>query len=737
MTSPMLRKSLIATIALSTCAIATAQSGRFSRSMVTSAVNENQVLVRTGNVHPAVALSTDLGPLEGGQLIEHLRLQLQRAPEDQATLDAYVASQQDPSSPNYHQWGTASQFVEQFGVAQGDIEAVTSWLTAQGLTVNFVTPNMTIDFSGPVSAVNRAFKTSLHTLSLNGTAHFANVTEPSIPTALAGAVLGPVALHDFKPHTLNTPRQVPVPETTVHGPAANYTVSSSYHLVAPGDLATIYNFSPLYASGISGQGQTVVLLERTDLYNNADFTNFRNTFGLTKAYPSGSLAVVHPASSGKSILSGSVMISPGTCKDPGVVVGDDGEATLDVEWASAAAPNATVELASCADSATNFGAFIALENLLTATTAPPTNMSLSYGSAESEEGASGNAYVNALYELAAYEGVSLYVSAGDAGAGVADQDASYATHGINVNALASTPYNVAVGGTDYSDTYNGKTSSYWSSTNSATYASALSYISEIPWNSSCASALIAKYEGYSLTYGSTGFCNSAAGKNFLNTAAGSGGPSACATGTATTSEVVSGTCKGYAKPTWQTAYGVPSDGVRDLPDVSMFAANGIWGHYYVFCYTDAKGGGASCSGAPSTWAGAGGTSFGAPIWAGIQALIKQYTKTAQGNPDATFYALAKTEFGAQGSTSCNSNNGASSGSTCVFHDVTLGDSDVVCNTLSGVAHNCYKPSGTYGVLSVSNTAFSVSYGTTAGYDFASGLGTPNVYNLVHAFPVAK
>jgi subtilase family serine protease len=179
--------------------------------------------------------------------------------------------------------------------------------------------------------------------------------------------------------------------------------------------------------------------------------------------------------------------------------------------------------------------------------------------------------------------------------------------------------------------------------------------------------------------------------------------------------VVSGTCKGYAKPTWQSVSGNPADGVRDLPDVSLFAANGVWGHYYVFCWSDTANGGTACSGAPSGWAGAGGTSFASPIWAGIQALVNQKKGAKQGNPNPRLYALAYAQY-----------SGTNAG---VFHDVTLGDMDVNC---SGT-HNCYKPSGTYGVLSTSNSSYSKAYGTGTGWDFATGIGTVNVLNLLNAW----
>ena len=167
----------------------------------------------------------------------------------------------------------------------------------------------------------------------------------------------------------------------------------------------------------------------------------------------------------------------------------------------------------------------------------------------------------------------------------------------------------------------------------STFASAKSYIPEIPWNNSCASTLLAKAYSYSVTYGTTGFCNSTTGKEYyLTTGSGSGGPSGCATGSPSVAGEVTGTCKGYPKPSWQSLVGVPADGVRDIPDVSLFAANGVWGHYYVFCWTDTREGGTSCSGAPSTWSGAGGTSFASPIMAAIQSLVNQKTASSWGLP---------------------------------------------------------------------------------------------------------
>jgi subtilase family serine protease len=580
---------------------------------------------------------------------------------------------------------------------------------------------MVIDFSGTAAQLEAAFHPALHTLSVNGVTHIANMANPSIPSALAGVITGVVSLNDFRPralhHDVKTTHIDPhTSAPTTQGPPIgqpDYTFtsgSSTYYAVVPGDLATIYNLNKLFAAGYSGQGQTIVVIEDTNVYSTADWTTFRSKFGLS-TYTAGSFTQEHPGSN---------------CTNPGTNA-DDGEAILDAEWASAAAPSAAIVLASCADTSTTFGGLIALQNII-ASTNPPKIVSISYGESESENGATANAAYNSAYKSAAAEGISVFVSSGDEGAASSDADQTKATHGITVSGFASTPYNIAVGGTDFGDASAGSTSTYWNSTNTSTFASAKSYIPEIPWNDSCASTLLAKAYSYSTTYGTSGFCNSSTGKaDYLTTASGSGGPSGCATGTASTAGEVSGTCKGYAKPSWQSVLGNPADGVRDIPDVSLFAANGVWGHYYVYCYTDTKNGGVSCSGAPSTWSGAGGTSFASPIMAAIQSLVNQKTASSWGLTTPTYYNLAVAEYGTAGSTGCNSSNGNAASSTCTFYDVTAGDMDVNC---TGKV-NCYLPSGTNGVLSTSTTTYAPAYKTGTGWDFATGIGTVNAYNLVY------
>jgi hypothetical protein len=647
----------------------------------------------------------DRGRVSDDLILNHLMLLLQRSPQQEQGLEQFINETHDPASPLFHHWITAEEFGQKYGVPSADVARVTDWLESQGFKVNLVYPNrLVIDFTGTAGQIRRAFHTEIHRLWVNGQAHIANMSDPLIPAELASTVSGIVSLNDFRLHPMLRRR-------------ASYTVGNGWYPLVPADLWTIYNFNPAFAAGFSGQGQMIVVVEDTDLYSTADWGTFRSIFGLASAYPLGSLAQVHPPSSPTN-----------NCTDPGVN-GDDPEAAIDVEWASAGAPSAAIELASCANTETNWGPLLALQNLLNAAATPPAIVSISYGESESFVGASFNAYINSLYQQAVTAGVSVFVSSGDEGGASSDAHSAYASYGINVSGLTSTPYNVSVGGTDFADYYDHTQTTYWSGTNTANYGSALSYIPEIPWNDSCASVLLGDYIGILPTYGSAGLCNqipSGYQQEFLTTAAGSGGPSGCATGAPDLGGIVGGTCAGYLKPSWQSGLiGNPNDGVRDIPDVSLFAANGLWSHYYVVCFSDPNNDGASCSGAPSTWTGFGGTSVSSPIMAAIQALVNQVSGSRWGNPNPAYYALAASEYGSAGSTSCNSALGNEVATNCIFYDVTKipllytgtgtgGDNDVPCSGL-----NCYAPSGTYGVLSTAPQTLSLAWVTDLGSGYTS------------------
>ena len=670
-------------------AYASAAATQGPRVLITTPISDTQLVTLDGNTRFDANRRNDRGRVSDNFPLNHMELQLKRPVELEEAFAQYIETLTDKSSPNFRHWMPAAQQGQKYGLAQQDIDTIAKWLRSQGFTVEYVHPNrMVIDFSGTAGQVRNAFHTEIHYIHSQGELHYANMSDPKIPAALAPAVVGVVSMHDFKPHAHNKLR-------------TEYTISNCYgsgtpscYPLAPADLETIYNLTPLYTAGITGKGETIALVEDTDAYGN-DWATYQSTFGLTSY--GGTFTTVHPNIAGN-------------CTDPGTNSADI-EADLDVEIATATAPGANVEIISCTDTAT-FGGLIAVQNIISAGSPPPV-ISMSYGECEEINGAASNAAFNAAFQSAAAAGVSVFVSAGDNGpSGCApdfkDGD-SWAYPGIGVTGWGESPYNVSVGGTDFEDLYNSleggaPQSTYWSATNSSTYGSALSYIPEIPWNDSCASYLVYYVEGYNAPYGAYGFCNNGVGVEFRSTVAGGGGPSDCATGAGSADFAFTedSTCKGYAKPSWQkNILGNPHDGQRDVPDVSLFASNGIWGHWIVMCWSDTRYGGVPCTGSPSGWIGVGGTSVSSPVMASIQALVDEKWNTSVGNPNPTYYSIAAAEYGTKGNSACYSAN-ESAGNSCVFNDITQGDTSVDCFQNGDVfSADCYfgVNNGALGALS--------------------------------------
>jgi len=729
-----------------------------ARPLVTAKIDENDLVTLRGNTRPEATAGNDRGRVADATPLEHMFLLLQRAPEREQALETMIDQMHDRTSPNFHHWLTPEQFGANYGVGDADVKVIKDWLEAHGFEVNQVyTNHMMLDFSGTAGQIRESFHTEMHELLVNGEKHIANMSDPRIPAALTPAVKGVVSLNDFRPRKMM--KRITGRIAKPGRPGFSFSgcgfltslrdSSDSCYGLMPQDLATIYNLNPLFTAGTSGKGQTIVVIEDEDAYSLGDWSTFRKTAGLARTYPYGTVTQTHPAPP----------TGPNNCTDePDQNDGTDAEVAIDMEWASAAAPNAAIQVAVCKDSGSTFGGLIALENLLNApgaNTTGPAIVSISYGESEAANGATQNAAYNTTYQQGVSEGVSIFVSSGDEGAASGNANGTDSTHGITVSGFTSTPYNISVGGTDFGDSYAGTSSTYWSGTNTVNYGSAKSYINEIPWNDSCADNLIIGFLGqYSSSalvngYGpsGTGVCNTYpfdTSTQLLSTGSGSGGPSNCATGSPTTSgdPASGGSCAGYAKPIWQSVFGNPSDGVRDIPDVALMAANGIWNHFYVICMSNpnatevSDGDSAPCSNPVEDWPGFGGTSVSSPIWAGIQALVNQQTGERWGQANTVYYQIANTEYGVSGNASCNSSLGNAIGSTCVFNDVTQGSIFLPCavsstNATTGRLYNCYRPSATdkttdYGVMSAAPMTFPGAGGpgpVTALNVAASGGGT--------------
>jgi subtilase family serine protease len=661
-------------------------SAALAAPLITSPIDDSVTVAVTGERSPLLSRTTDLGALPESHVLPHVRLALKRPAALQKAFDKLVHDQLDPKSPSYHQWLKPSD-LRSYGPDQADINKVVAWLQSHGLTVNHVSPSgMSIDFAGPATVVGAAFHTSLHSVSLNGETHIANTTDLAIPAALSAVVRGATLSNFFpKPNMVRSSPNFTIPD------GDGYILA-----VGPADFAKIYNVAPLYTGEGSmgyvatGAGVTIAVVEQTKIAPK-DWNKFRREFKLD-GYQ-GTLTLTHP----------------GDCGDPGFT-GDEGEAALDAEWSSAVAVDASIIEASCPETETTFGVETTLESLVEIGTEAST-LSISYGGSEQANGLTFlDGWAN-LVEEGASEGLSIMISAGDSGAAAEEEDF---VDGLGVNGLSTNPYNTTLGGTDFYDTATNTNGTYWSLKNGPGLESAKSYIPEIPWNNSCSSNVVSKYLGFQNVYVS---CNSSSG-NFVEQdgIGGTGGQSIY-----------------YAKPDWQNigVPGMPNDGVRDQPDVSLFAANGIWGHFYVFCMSNENTGGAPCSTKNINGNAAGGTSFAAPIFAGVMALVAEFKGYKLGNTAPRLYQLALQQYQDPLLLSrCNSTLGNKISTACVFNDVTVGNNAQPCITGTVDCRSTKASTEGVGIMTAPGAPTVPAFTSTQGYDLATGLGTVNVTNLL-------
>jgi hypothetical protein len=679
-----------------------------ARPLITQVIDENALVRLNGTVHPLATPDADRGAVPDTTHLGRTILVLKSSDTTQAALKKFLDDQQNSRSPAYHHWLKPEEFGTRFGAAPQDIQRITQWLESHGMQVEAPTlgRNLVI-FSGTQAQFKDAFHTEIHRYQVQGETYSANANDPQIPAALAPVVSGFSSLNNFPHRALHTQPQLMRHDGSSWKAAGAvskvqpaFTTASggnTFYVVAPYDLATIYNIKSLWDAGIDGTGQTIAIVSDTDI-NPADIDYFRTTFGL----PATKLNVLYYGA------------NPGKNRD-------ESEADLDVQWAGAVAKNATIDLVVAANSSTSAGVDAAAEYIINNNLASILNVS--YGGCERFQGTAGNQYYYQIWQQAAAQGITVVVASGDSGSAVCDRGDQIAFFGLAVNGLASTPYNVAVGGTDFHSTYLAP-NTYWNTTNDpATLQSVKSYLPETTWNDSCASPdVLAALQLNGVTDATPeALCNDANETQFLNVGGGSGGQSDCAvTGIDARIPCISG----VPKPAWQSGVaGIPLDGVRDLPDVSLMAGNGLWGSSYVYCQSDVLASG-TCD-VHNAIEAAGGTSFASPVFAGILALVQQKTASQQGNVNYTLYKLAAAQYSGPAAASCTS-SGAVAGNACMFYDITDGTIAVPC--LSG-SRSCAPSSAAIGILP--------GFSANSGYDLATGLGSVNAYNLVEGWSSAS
>jgi subtilase family serine protease len=525
------------------------------------------------NHHPQWAnAANSLGAVPTSRMLDQFTLVLTRSAAQEQAFEQLLADQQNPASPQYHHWLTPAEIGERFGVSDADLASVEGWLQSRGLRVNWVSPSRTfVGFGGTAADVGRAFGTELRYYSVNGAQRMSVSSDPQIPQALApviGSVRGLFAVDE----------QPAVRATAMQSSAPELTTTSGNHFIAPADFARIYNLP----AGITGAGVTVGIVSWSRT-NFADFDNFRAKTGTTFANPT---EVVPPG----GIDPGPAYTTQQSCNS---CLSGQMEATLDVQRVGSTAPGASILLVVSSPSGSGDGIGAAAQFMVNTNPVPAQVMNISFGACESSTGAAGVNYWNSIFQQAAAEGISAFVSSGDSGA--SGCDASFSAPPISQspnspNYICSSQYATCVGGTQFNDAASPST--YWNSGNSAGLMSVLGYIPEGGWNESTTTSV----------------------------AASGGGVSAV-----------------IPTPSWQAGPGVPAARAgRYTPDVS-FSASAHDGYFGCFAAT---AGGASCAGNPFPFAAFAGTSASAPGMAGVAAMLVQKLGGAQGNLNPVLYGLA-------------------------------------------------------------------------------------------------
>ena len=597
------RRSVVTALFLSLFAsVLLAQQDRIS-----AAIDARRPVAIRGSVPRQADAGSDRGPVEPEFRLGNVTLFLKPSPAQQAALEKLLAEQQDPSSPDYHNWLTPEAYAERFGPSAADFDKIAAWLRSEGFDVRYPSRGRDfISFSGNAGQARAAFHTEIHRYQVDNQIHFANTTDLSIPEAIAPMVAGVMGLHDFHP---KAPRRA-IWKTPL-GP--DFTAGDGNHYLAPDDFATIYNLNPLYNYGYSGAGQSIVIVGQSDI-DTGDIDDFRQLWGL-------------PPTKIQMVPTGDY---------PGINPDDEGEADLDLEWAGAVARFASLIFVYSDDA--DYSAFYAIDNNL----API--VSESFGLCEYTVASNRMGVYTAQIEAQKGNsmGITWLVSSGDSGAAGCDYHVTAATQGLGVSYPASVPEVTAVGGTGF----NEGDASYWAGAGGLDGRSALSYIPETAWNDTAVGGGLA---------------------------ASGGGLSSI-----------------FKKPAWQTGPGVPADGVRDLPDISM-AASYAHDPYIVISQGEAFG--------------VGGTSASAPSFAGVVAMLNEFlvrnqvqSKPGLGNINPKLYSLAA---------------GSTPG---IFHDVTVGNNIVPCQVGS---QDC--------------TDGHLGYKAGPGYDLVTGLGSVDAYNFILAW----
>ena len=584
----------------------------------------------------------EVGRVPGGTRLQGVSIVFSRSEAQEADLQALLAAQQNPASPLYQHWLTPEEFGARFGLADADIATMTNWLEQQGFSVDGISR----------SKNQITFSGSVQQVeqAFGTELHYYKVDGERHFAPSADLML-PASLAPVVQAVTNLSTFRPRPHVKQKGPqpATGHFTSgqTGNHFLTPKDVATIYDITPAYSGGLNGTGQSIAVVGQSSILT-SDISNFQSAAGFSVKLPT----LIQVPNSGTATR----------------VSGDESEADLDVEYASTMAPGATVKFVFTGNN-TNTNVWDSMKYAISQNLAPI--ISMSYGLCEPVLGQLQYNDLNKFLSQAAAQGQTVIAASGDGGsadcAGLTNATTAQQQQ-LSVDFPASSQYVTGMGGTEFlaADVAIGNTTFWSSNGTSDVVSSALSYIPEQVWNETTSGNISATGGGVSMF---------------------------------------------TPRPSWQAGVaGIPSSTFRVVPDISLSASPNNAGYLYCSSDSSTKVTGSCSNGfrdsSNTNLTVAGGTSFGAPIFAGMMAIINQKMSAAQGVVNGKLYSLA-----------ANAGTYASA-----FHDTTSG------NNNCSLAGTMVCPSATQ--------AFS-NYNAGVGYDLATGLGSLDFSNLLNAWSTSS
>jgi subtilase family serine protease len=602
------------------------------------------------------------------------------APRNQAALDEQLQNVYDQKSPSYQQWLVTGEFYDRYGPSASQIAAVASHLQASGLVVEQSSSPFLVRASGPSSAVEAAFATTLHNYrNSKGVSYFANSSAIKIPASVAAGVLGVVGMTNtvrLQSHVRRAWNKgsTPVPSCETPYPTEQQLADAILHNVGfpfgygggpgcsgltPSQTNSIYG-APHLGAVTKGHRVRLAVFELS-AYQHSDIDTWARTFygpGYTPplkdiTVDGGPLTPVCPMND--------------TCPNYANGYAGDIEVDADIETQLAVAPAARQLLVYNAPNdftgQTELDEYtqIAKDNLADV-------ISSSWAVCENDAGAAYAQAENLVFEQMALQGQSMFGAEGDTGAFSCIR--SDGTTIINVLDPPAQPWVTSVGGTSFA-TFNPDANP------NPSYPEGV----ETVWNFLNLCNQTSTNED-----GLTGF-----GWCAGDGAGGGGNSQYWGRPIYQFGPGITNAYTTYGNGTTQCSLARIGTPCREVPDVSANADENT--PYAEYCTGNASTPFSVCGtfsgGEPSPgWFGIGGTSLSSPLWSAIIADRDGFWHGRTGNANPLLYLLYNFDYHGY------------------FHDIT--------------------PTG-----QSSNNGF---FPTTRGYDQATGIGTPKMEALITGVP---